>query len=306
LPGRNYTNETVGLRADGTLWRWLYFSSTNAGFRRQTDPVQLGADRDWKAIAGGGDHFLALKNDGSLWAWGRNDKGQLGDGSTKDRELPARVGPETGWVQAKVGWGTSLALRTDGSLWEWGEVAPAGSLLQAGSPSQPVCPFPRRVDQGTNWARAEATSANGSVGIQTDGSLWSWGWYGRGAVDTRMPVVQGPTRVGSDRNWAQVTGRFGDAVGLKKDGSLWTSGEWLLTANSGRGEPFIRRSKRGPWLAAGILGSDSGVALAGDGSLWVWGHPFEEESADEKILHKLIPPSTRPQRIATLAGAEPR
>jgi alpha-tubulin suppressor-like RCC1 family protein len=306
LPGKRHRNETVARKSDGSLWRWEYAWVTNAGstnlvFARQGDPVQLGGDRGWKAIVGGGLHFLALKTDGSLWAWGKNDKGQLGDGTTEDRNEPVRVAGNTGWSQAVVGWGTSLAVKTDGTLWEWGAVRPVGSLLGLGSQQVPACTLPRRVDTGTNWARVAVSGPDTSLAIQTDGSVWKWGHYDGGRIGRQLPVVQGPTRVSDDRDWATVRWEMGQFVGLKDDGSVWTS-EWpgrLL--QPGQTTSFSLRSRQKPWLAARLFGSDSMVALAADGSLWSWGVFWEEESRGW-----LIPPSTRPRLTARLAEPKSR
>jgi hypothetical protein len=266
LRGKSHTIEAVALKPDGTLWSWLYFSSTNAPstnsiFRRQTDPVQLGSDRDWKAIVGGGLHFLALKTDGSLWAWGQNDNGQLGDGTTENRNQPLRIGLETHWAQAAAGWGTSLAVKTDGTLWEWGEVRLEGTVLQPGSQQVTACTSPRCVDHNTNWVRAASSTSNGSLAIQRDGSLWAWGHFEFARRGVPELVVQGLTRVGRDSDWMTVTGiyRYG-TVGLKKDGSLWSSGMREIGYPAGtkpRPDYFRCRSAQKTWLAVGALGSDS-------------------------------------------------
>ena len=72
------------------------------------------------AIAGGGDHSLALKSDGTVWAWGWNGYGQLGDGSTTNRLTPVPVSGLTGVVAIAGGDYHSLALKSDGTVWAWG------------------------------------------------------------------------------------------------------------------------------------------------------------------------------------------
>jgi alpha-tubulin suppressor-like RCC1 family protein len=74
----------------------------------------------WAAVACGSDHTVALRKDGTLWAWGGNDAGQLGLGNTTTRLTPTRVGNATGWASVSCGDGDTLAVRTNGTLWAWG------------------------------------------------------------------------------------------------------------------------------------------------------------------------------------------
>ena len=83
-------------------------------------PKRVGADADWVAVAAGYAHGIALKKDGSLWAWGWNSSGQLGDGTTTDRATPVPVGADKNWVAVCCGNFHSTAMRSDGSVWAWG------------------------------------------------------------------------------------------------------------------------------------------------------------------------------------------
>ncbi|MCC4119152.1 hypothetical protein LLG90_27875, partial [Aromatoleum toluclasticum] len=83
-------------------------------------PGKVTDETDWKAISAGREHSLALKTDGTLWAWGANNWGQLGDGTGADRSTPAPVNEETDWTAVSAGRDHSLALKTDGTLWAWG------------------------------------------------------------------------------------------------------------------------------------------------------------------------------------------
>src|ERR1019366_10106052 len=101
----------------------------------------FGADAATTVLAGGGYHTLALKSDGSVWAWGENTSGQIGDGGiTTNRYLPAQVPGLTGVVAVAGGGYHSLALKTDGSVWAWGGNSSGqlgyGPLTQSYSPGQ--------------------------------------------------------------------------------------------------------------------------------------------------------------------------
>ena len=69
----------------------------------RSSPVQIGSDNTWVAVAAGGSHSLGVKANGSLWAWGLNAEGQLGDGTTLDRVSPTQVGAENQWVSYDAG-----------------------------------------------------------------------------------------------------------------------------------------------------------------------------------------------------------
>ena len=82
--------------------------------------MRIGTSNDWSAIAAGDSHTMALKSDGSLWAWGSNDYGQLGDGTNISRLAPVRIGTNNDWIVVAAGQLHTLALKSDGSLWAWG------------------------------------------------------------------------------------------------------------------------------------------------------------------------------------------
>jgi hypothetical protein len=107
---------------------WLLFAVYDYGTgtataKARSDVLAITVSRapgEWPAIAAGGYHSVALRSDGSLWAWGDNIFGQLGLGDTSDRNVPTRVGTANDWVAASAGGYHSLALKKDGSLWAWG------------------------------------------------------------------------------------------------------------------------------------------------------------------------------------------
>jgi len=85
--------------------------------------VQVGSDNHWFAVAAGGAHTLAIKQDRSLWAWGSNSDGQLGDGTTTNAYLPEQIGTATNWVSVAAGRSHSIAVDIDGKMWVWGRNA---------------------------------------------------------------------------------------------------------------------------------------------------------------------------------------
>ncbi len=80
----------------------------------------IGLDTDWGQIAAGWNHSIAIKTDGSLWAWGDNNYGQLGDGTNTNQNQPTLIDAATNWQSITAGEGHSMAIKTDGTLWAWG------------------------------------------------------------------------------------------------------------------------------------------------------------------------------------------
>lgn len=92
---------SLALKSDGTLWSWGLASNGRLGNGTTTPdlttPTQVGSDTNWRAIAPGGAGGRALKTTGSLWAWGLNTNGRLGDGTTTQRTSPVQIGSDTNW-----------------------------------------------------------------------------------------------------------------------------------------------------------------------------------------------------------------
>jgi alpha-tubulin suppressor-like RCC1 family protein len=194
-------------------------------------PRRLGSDKDWINITVGGSHFVAVKRDRSLWAWGENTFGQLGDGTTDFRAEPVRIGTNTGWVGIvaggdidPIGFAHTVALHQDGTIWAWG----ANAYGQVGDGSLFARLEPVRVGSDTNW-NLIAAGCQFTLALKTDGTLWSWGLndngqLGDGTTQTRTVPVQ----TGTDRDWAAIaaggTSASSFTVALKTDGSLWAWG----------------------------------------------------------------------------------
>jgi len=116
---------TVVLKNDGTVWTWGYniygrLGDGTTAMARLT-PVMVADISDIiKISAASNGHNLALKNDGTVWAWGRNDNGQLGDGTTTNQYAPVQVLGLSNVIDISAGGANSVALKSDGTIWTWG------------------------------------------------------------------------------------------------------------------------------------------------------------------------------------------
>ena len=115
----------VAVRADGTVWAWgsNYSNQVANGYgwwQYQDSPFQVPNLPPIVAVASRHDHTLAIAQDGTVWAWGNNGSGQLGDGTSAQRRTPVRVSGLTDAVAVATDYSYSLAMRADGSVWAWG------------------------------------------------------------------------------------------------------------------------------------------------------------------------------------------
>jgi len=266
-------NHGVILASDGSLWTWgetgfgWQVLGLGSNVRTQACLRRIGLETNWVNIAVGGSSTLALKSDGTIWAWGENIYGQLGDGTTvRERASPVRSVPGADWKQVATAGPHSVALKRDGTLWSWGNNW-AGQL---GDGTTNYSRVPVRVGSSTNWIRIWANLIQ-NVGQQTDGSLWFWGWdYTRSQKGSSIPV---PTRVSPDTNWVDVG--MGDwmVFAIKSDGTLWA---WGRQAHIYTGAPTanadsspVRVGAENDWRACASFSQSCPVFMKRDGSIWV-------------------------------------
>lgn len=207
-------NTMAAIKTDGTLWTWGY--STGIGDNTATNrssPVQtIAAGTNWKQVSVTRNttttHIGAVKTDGTLWMWGYNQFGQVGDSSVTTRSSPVQVtGGGTNWNSVSCGDSISAAIKSDGSLWTWGANVTYGALGDntVNNASSPV----QTVASGYNWKQV-ATGSFNMYAIKTDGSLWAWGYNTNGKLgNNSTTTLSSPVQIaGGGTNWKQVSGAF--------------------------------------------------------------------------------------------------
>jgi alpha-tubulin suppressor-like RCC1 family protein len=218
-------NHTAAIKTDGTLWTWGLGTSGQLGNNDTTNrsiPVTTFAGGNtWKSVslsADNGTYTTAIKTDGSLWVWGDNDQGQLGDFSTTNRSTPVTTfAGENNWKQVSCGQEHTVAIKTDGSLWVWGDGF-LGRLGITGSDVDRSTPITTSAG-GTNWKQVSCGGRHTGA-VKTDGSLWMWGWDPTGALGSNggagfaaeyTPV----TTFAGGNNWKQVAGGYDFTAAIK-------------------------------------------------------------------------------------------
>jgi alpha-tubulin suppressor-like RCC1 family protein len=148
---------SIGRRTDGTLWSWGHGSSVNGalGLNETVDrssPTQIGTGTTWSSFTygdNGGTSVLAVKTDGTLWAWGSDGSGQAGKNSTgTNRSSPTQVGFDTNWLKADLIYKDAvIAIKTNGTLWSWGN----NNHGRLGLNDKVFRSSPTQVGAGTSW-----------------------------------------------------------------------------------------------------------------------------------------------------------
>jgi alpha-tubulin suppressor-like RCC1 family protein len=222
---------TIGLKTDGTIWGWgqndQYEMGNNTCCANQLTPIQIGTANHWVDVETSlGASVFALKNDGTIWGWGLNLAGLLGNSTVMARSIPTQLNADTDWASIHVGAAHILALKTNGTLWSWG----GGEYGQTGDnfPSSYYRDTPTQVGTDT-WSKVFA-GWKVSFGIKTDGTLWAWGYNNLGQLGIGNTTNQfTPVQVGTDTNWVDVvSGGSGDdqfTIATKSDGTVWAWGD---------------------------------------------------------------------------------
>ena len=178
------------------------------------------AQDTWLQVSGGTEFTAALKSDGTIWTWGFNGNGQLGNGTLNTSVLQVQVGTDNDWVHVESGAIYAMAIKDDGSLWGWGFNG-AYNIFD-GSTDNILEPI--QVGTDTDWSKVSAGQAH-TLLIKTDGTLWGMGFNTLGQLGTGFDQnTPGPVQIGSDTTWWQIATGGAHSLALKTDSTLWATG----------------------------------------------------------------------------------
>ncbi len=273
-------NHSLGIRANGTMWGWGANGYGKLGDNTtvsKSSPVSVvGGFTDWVSCSTGTAHSLGLRANGTLYAWGTNNRGQLGSGTIADRRSsPTLVsGGFTDWVMTSAGVYHSLGLLANGTLWGWGRnVAGSngdGTATQTSSPVSVVGGF-------TDWIMASAGNYH-SLGLRANGVLYGWGDNANGQIGDGTAVAKSSpvSVIGGFTDWVFVSGGWAQTLAIRANGTMWgwgTNYNGRLGINSGVGNISSPASVVGgftDWVSVST-GRFHTVGLRANGTLWAWG-----------------------------------
>lgn len=221
----------------------------------------------------------AIKTDGTLWAWGYNNKGQLGDNTLVKKSSPVQtVAGGTNWKFVSAGVNHVGAIKTDGTLWMWGDDWYGATGNNNGDYALAYSSPVQTISAGTNW-KLVSCGWYYTTAIKTDGTLWTWGYNNVGQLGTnnttnRSSPVQ---TIAGGTNWKTVSAGMSHVAAIKTDGTLWLWGSNGY-GQLGNNDSGTNKSSPVQTVAAGtnwkIVNNHISYSTGGiktDGSLWVWG-----------------------------------
>lgn len=296
---------SIALKKDGTVWAWGYSSKGQLGDGSDDDrqtPVQVkgpggkGTLEGIVSIAAGGRHTVAVKKDGSVWAWGYNDDGELGDGTSKKRfaavqvKGPGKQGFLENMVAVAAGSAHTLALKKDGTVWAWGN----NDKGQLGDDTGNSNETPVLV-KGLKGIIAIAAGTTHSLALKGDGTLWAWGGNNAGQLgDKSVNNHLAPVWVKSIAGVAAMAAGENHSAALKADGTVWTWGSnnaGQLGINEGTSSmrlvPVFVDGLSG--IKAIGAGNNHTLAIKNDGTLWAWGANNKGQLGDNSRDDRLVP-----------------
>jgi alpha-tubulin suppressor-like RCC1 family protein len=216
ISGTTWSSITTGfysclaVKTNATLWSWGYNHPTYGGLGLgdviwRSSPTQIGSGTDWStspsSITMSVNYGLAIKSTGTLWAWGRNAKGNLGRNNTTDLLAATQVGTSSNWSKISSRDEYSFGIKTDGTLWSWGS-NPNGNLglndiISRSSPTQ--------IGSGNDWL--DVRGGGSTRAVKTDGTLWTWG------LNSSGQLANGNT-IGPVSSPIQIQGKSWDLSGI--------------------------------------------------------------------------------------------
>ncbi|MEI6090253.1 MAG: T9SS type A sorting domain-containing protein [bacterium] len=221
---------SLAIREDGTLWSWGYNEpkgilgdSTVPDLESVISPIRI--EKTWNDVSyvdASSNISCAMRAGGTLYFWGSNILGQLGDGTNISKKHPAKIGNEGEWLKVSCEYGHSLAIKKDGTLWAWGR----NNYGELGDGTTINKKSPVQIGSENDWKFVYST-VNRSYAIKKNGTLWAWGdnqVIPLGDSTIVSAKVLAPIKIGKDNDWESISGLGYHMVGIKIDGTLWTWG----------------------------------------------------------------------------------
>ena len=295
--------------SDGSIWTNDFSSLTSQAYAwgraslgrlgdnttvNKSSPVSVvGGFTDWCQVSAGSEFSLGVRTNGTAWAWGYNNCGQLGDNTIVNKSSPILVtGGFTDWCQVSAGiTKNSLGVRQNGTAWAWG----CNAYGELGNNSTVSKSSPVTVIGGfTNWCQVSAGGQH-SLGVRTNGTAWAWGrgQYGRLGIDAAGNKSSPVSVVGGFTDWCQISAGSGQSLAVRQNGTAWA---WGYNAQGQLGDNTTA-SKSSPVSVVGgytdwcqvSVNTQHTLGVRTNGTAWAWGAGGDGRLGDNTTVNKSSP-----------------
>lgn len=268
---------TCGIQVDGSAWCWGQHYSGQLGNGRtsgnyQYSPARVSSDEPWRIVTTGNNHACGIQENGTLWCWGDNNYGKLGNGTSYMSALPVRVGEASDWVAVSAGADHTCGVRGTGTLYCWG--SNGEGRLGDGTTEQRMTPV--RAGSVDDWVGV-ATGNYHTCGLHADGMLSCWGNNGNGqlGIGSMESSFVMPVPVPGGRTWDAVDAGGTGTCATDIEGDIWCwGGNWYHQA----GRPGVAYHQPSPFpiyldstLTVMAAGSYHSCAIDDAQDVWCWG-----------------------------------
>ena len=220
----SYADACAATKTDGTLWNWgadwMGLLGHNADTVHKSSPVQVPGTTWSDKFNIAYQTMSAIKTDSTLWVWGSNVQGGLGQNSRTQYSSPVQI-PGTTWDNVSSDLYGNLGIKTDNTLWSWGW----NTNGQLGQNDRTARSSPTQIP-GTTWSTTIQSYSSGCAALKTDGTAWIWGSNSQGSAgqNNTSNGYSSPVQIGSGTDWSDICSSQYSTAGLKTDGTLWAWG----------------------------------------------------------------------------------
>ncbi|MBA9084618.1 alpha-tubulin suppressor-like RCC1 family protein [Fontibacillus solani] len=293
------TGYTVTGLAEGTDYTFTVKARDYAGnVSSSSNEVSIKTDVSLPmAVSAGANNTMALKSDGSVWSWGSNTSGQLGDGTLSSSLVPKQAINVNSITAIASGNSFSLALKSDGTVWGWGQ----NTIGQLGNTTLTSQQYkPKKIENFDSVVAISAGSTH-ALALKSDGTVWSWGsnFNGELGIGTTTNAYV-PTKISSLSGVKAISAGMFFSYALKTDGTVWAWG----TNNQGQLGNGSTNNQTVPVKISSLSSVDSiasglyhGLALKQDGTVWSWGYNNNGQIGDGTYTVRLTP-----VKVTSLSG----
>jgi alpha-tubulin suppressor-like RCC1 family protein len=216
-------NHSAAIKSDGTLWTWgsdEYGQLGNGGTNTPLlSPIKADSSVNWKNVYASEYNTYAIKQDGTLWGCGRNNVGQVGDGTNVNKGAFVQIGTAVIWSEISSGRYFAVGLQTDGSIWAWGD----NFYGQLGDGTNIGKTVPVKIGTTSDW-KVIACGAEHIVAQKTDGTVYAWGNGQDGALGINNDAYFNTPKKVNITNVQSISCGSLHSLAIKNDNKLWAWG----------------------------------------------------------------------------------